>query len=446
MSINPAAIGRISAHVDRLSQGGADSVFGGGTTGLGAGRIPGIGGPGGNPGGGLGGVLSGKFAQLMSDPMAQMTNPAVLQGVLGLDGGEGVKNLTPEDSAISGGLNLTNVKALATLTKVMGNEESPMANMFRSIPTPEGNAIRMPVNKSTASFSAHDPVSALQASSRAAARGDMRAALSELVNAANAMKAQRTPEPAAPEAPEQPDSLEETDEYGLYAKAEEEARREFAEATRLARNGDAGFRPGALSALFESGGDGGIAAIGYDRRGGTSYGKFQMSSRAGTMDAFIRYLDTHAPDMASRLRQSGSANTGSRSGAMPAAWKEIASSQPARFEELQDNFIHRNHFSPAYRAISKAMNVDSMSPAMQEVLFSTAVHHGPTGAVRIFAKAYGRTGGFSPASEAEFIRNIYSIRQRQFTTSTEGVRTAVQGRLGDELRMALSMLERGDMA
>jgi len=42
---------------------------------------------------------------------------------------------------------------------------------------------------------------------------------------------------------------------------------------------------GELSAKFESGKDG-IAAIGYDRQGGTSYGKYQIASRVGMMKLF----------------------------------------------------------------------------------------------------------------------------------------------------------------
>ena len=72
---------------------------------------------------------------------------------------------------------------------------------------------------------------------------------------------------------------------------------------------------GQLSAQFESGGDG-IAAVGYDRNGGTSYGKYQVSSRAGSLKDFLTFLDTEAPDLSRRLRSSGPGNTGSRRGAM----------------------------------------------------------------------------------------------------------------------------------
>ncbi len=61
---------------------------------------------------------------------------------------------------------------------------------------------------------------------------------------------------------------------------------------------------GALSAKFESG-SAGVAAIGYDRVGGTSYGKYQIASKPGTMDRFLSYLDKNAPAWAERLRSAG---------------------------------------------------------------------------------------------------------------------------------------------
>jgi len=393
MQINPLAMGQVTSYIDRLKQHGGQA--GGNPFSLGTSNK----------------VLGSRFDELLNDPMVQMGQGNAVQDFLGIGSGKNPNDMSALDSAMFGSMNLTNVKALATLTKVLGDEANPFASMFRTMTAPEGSAIRMAV--------APPPDAAGGA---AGPYGEMAAALREMQSAQSVE--------ASPDV-------------------------DMARATRNVTDGQLmgvghrtaePFRPGALAALFESGSDGGISAIGYDRRGGTSYGKYQLSSRAGTMDAFINYLDSQAPDIASQLKKAGRANTGSRFGNMPAAWKQVAQTQPERFEALQDKFVHSNHFSPAFRAISKAMNIDSMPQALQEVLFSTAVHHGPTGAVRIFAKAFGRTGGFDESKEADFIRNVYSIRQRQFASSTEGVQSAVKGRLGDELRMALSMLEQGDMA
>lgn len=200
---------------------------------------------------------------------------------------------------------------------------------------------------------------------------------------------------------------------------------------------------GKLSARFESGGDG-IAAIGYDSTGGTSYGKYQIASRVGSMKSFLEFLDTEAPDISRRLRKAGPANTGSRRGAMPNEWREIAKEQPERFEQLQEAFIHESHYKPALSAIEKATGIDSssLSAAMREVIWSTAVQHGPAGAARIFARADGLSGKSTDASyERKLINNVYNVRAGQFGSSTRQVREAVQNRFRQEKQLALNMLE-----
>ena len=202
-----------------------------------------------------------------------------------------------------------------------------------------------------------------------------------------------------------------------------------------------------LAAQFESGKEG-ISAIGYDRRGGTSYGKYQIASRPGSMDNFISYLKTEAPDIAKQLEAAGPANTGSRSGRMPDVWREIAASQPERFGELQEGFIRDSHYKPAMEAVKKAgFNADNFSPALQEVLFSTAVQHGPNGAARIFTRAAQQVGlKAGVPHEQQFIKEVYAKRAGQFENSTAQVREAVHNRLHQEKNMALAMVGNASIA
>lgn len=202
---------------------------------------------------------------------------------------------------------------------------------------------------------------------------------------------------------------------------------------------------GKLSAQFESGKDG-IAAIGYDSTGGTSYGKYQIASKVGSMKSFLSFLDQEAPDISKRLRGAGPANTGSRRGAMPETWRKIAKEQPERFEQLQEAFIHQSHYKPALEAIEQRTGIDmsSMSAAMKEVIWSTAVQHGPAGAARIFAKADNLSGKHEDAAyERKMISNVYSVRAGQFGSSTSQVRDAVRNRFRQEKQLALKMLEGG---
>lgn len=200
---------------------------------------------------------------------------------------------------------------------------------------------------------------------------------------------------------------------------------------------------GKLSAQFESGGEG-IAAIGYDSTGGTSYGKYQIASRVGSMKNFLEFLDSEAPDLSRRLRKAGPANTGSRKGAMPNEWRAIAAEQPERFEKLQESFIHQSHYKPALEAIERSTGIDSshLSAAMREVIWSTAVQHGPAGAARIFARADDMSGKATDAAyERKLIDNVYSVRAGQFGSSSRKVRAAVQSRFRQEKQLALNMLD-----
>lgn len=216
---------------------------------------------------------------------------------------------------------------------------------------------------------------------------------------------------------------------------------------------------GKLTAQFESGAKG-IAAIGYDRHGGTSYGKYQISSRAGTMHRFISYCKTEAPDIAERLEKcGGSMNTGGRRGKTPSTWADIAEEQPERFEQLQDKFIHASHFEPAMKAIANnsGLDIGEMPFAFQEVVFSTAVQHGPAAATRIISRALGQVGearldpetnqpeNLAKAHE-NLIRRIYDNRSGQFRSSDRSVQAAVKNRLRQEMSMAISMLKREQIA
>lgn len=201
---------------------------------------------------------------------------------------------------------------------------------------------------------------------------------------------------------------------------------------------------GTLSARFESG-NRGIEAIGYDRQGGTSYGKYQISSRAGSMERFIHFLEGKAPDWAQRLQSAGPADTGSRAGAMPEVWKEMAAEDPVKFGNLQHAFIRREYYMPARDMIldQTGLNFDEAPSALQEVLWSTAVQHGPGGAARIFGQAADKflaAEDFSRKPQ-DLIEEIFDIRSRQFSSSTEQVQSAVRNRFNEEKQLAFSLLK-----
>ncbi|WP_419788166.1 hypothetical protein [Pseudodesulfovibrio sp.] len=200
---------------------------------------------------------------------------------------------------------------------------------------------------------------------------------------------------------------------------------------------------GALSARFESGGEG-VGSIGYDRTGGTSYGTYQIASKPGTMDRFLAYLDEREPEWAGRLRQAGPSDTGSKSGAMPQVWQALASENPERFGQLQHDFISSETYAPARSMIlsQTGLDFDKAPEALREVLWSTAVQHGPTGAARIFGRVIEQFTGKAAGGEfnSQLIEGVYDTRKGQFGSSTARVRQAVANRLDNEKQLALNLL------
>lgn len=202
-------------------------------------------------------------------------------------------------------------------------------------------------------------------------------------------------------------------------------------------------RAGRLSAQYESNSE--IDCIGYDSRGGTSYGQYQIASKTGTMDYFIRFLEDKAPDVAARLKGAGPADTGGTTGRMPTAWKQLAAADPKRFEALQHEFIRSNNYAPAAKSIvlTTGLDVTKRSYALREVLWSTAVQHGPYGAERIFTQAIERAenGAGRQDFDKAVIEEVYRLRGQKFFRHNKRVREAVQSRFRDEKTTAIALLD-----
>lgn len=218
------------------------------------------------------------------------------------------------------------------------------------------------------------------------------------------------------------------------------AKRRFVQA-KDAPHGSGSDQLGILSATYES--RGAIDAVGYDGRGGTSYGVYQIASGVGTMSRFMDYLESKAPDLAARLAKAGPANTGSRQGAMASEWKRIAAENPGRFKALQQDFICETHYEPALKSVTLSTGEDlsKRSQAVREVLWSTAVQHGPNGAAEIFTQAVDKlqaTG--KDKSDKALIEEVYAERMAQFAGRGR-LRAAVSSRLADEKQTALAMLD-----
>ena len=208
---------------------------------------------------------------------------------------------------------------------------------------------------------------------------------------------------------------------------------------------------GGLSAKYETGGRGPTTVSGgIGDAGGVSYGSYQMTSaNGGTVARFVAEPDFPWRDDFAGLTPG--------SGEFSAQWIDVATRAPADFKAAEHAFIKRTHFDPLCRTIQTDEGVDiaRCSHALQDVIWSTAVQHGPnTNVVDLAFDRLRAAGTFDPAA-MDFDRNaivaIYDERGRKdangvlvhFSRNSQAVQDGVARRFQNEVADALRMLDAG---
>ena len=202
---------------------------------------------------------------------------------------------------------------------------------------------------------------------------------------------------------------------------------------------------GQYVAKFESAGKG-SSAIGWDVRGGTSYGKYQIATRVGTFKEFIKFAKSEGGEFGQRLaaefERIGEANwdTG-RNGLGAQLWQKFAQVDGGKaLAKLEKAFIHKTHFSAAMRRLADpTMEQLIMSDrGLKEAMWSTSIQHGAgnatKGAAGIFNQTYRQ--GITPE---EWLRAIYAKRSTQFGNATPNERAGVINRFKQELPIVLGL-------
>lgn len=205
---------------------------------------------------------------------------------------------------------------------------------------------------------------------------------------------------------------------------------------------------GDTSAKFESGSAGaGTVSTGNGDRGGKSYGTYQLSSRAGTLQQFLKespygkQLEAFTPG----------------SPAFDAAWQDLARNDPD-FAKAQHDFIKRTHYDKANEGLKEAgIDLSGRGKAVQDAVWSTSVQFGAgkadgqTGAVPLFQKALqGRD--INTLSDEQIISAVQDYKlannDRLFGGSGAGIRagTAKRAVLEKQRLIALARLENPSQA
>jgi len=200
---------------------------------------------------------------------------------------------------------------------------------------------------------------------------------------------------------------------------------------------------GALSAKYETGGRGpGTVSTGAGDRGGVSYGSYQMATKMGVP---ARFVSQQGFPWLQDFR-----NLVPGTAQFTECWKRIATAQTHAFQEAQHSYIKKTHYDLLAAKIRSEDNVDvnSRSHALQDVVWSTAVQHGPATPIVHRACAKLTCAPTDPRYDEQLIRAIYAERGRTkpdgnlayFGSNSASVQKGVANRFKSELQDALAML------
>jgi hypothetical protein len=200
---------------------------------------------------------------------------------------------------------------------------------------------------------------------------------------------------------------------------------------------------GKLSEKYESGGRGpGTVSTGKGDPGGVSYGTYQLASKVGRADDFVK---RHYPEEFKGLKAGADEFT--------KRWKELAAKDPKGLHANEHAYIKETHYDPQARKLQKDLGLDvtKRSAAFRDVVWSVAVQHGPNTALIVAAlKPLAKGGKLDGVSDEAMVRAIYAERGRMdkdgklvhFRRVSDDWIPRLTRRFDGELKDALEMLKK----
>lgn len=196
------------------------------------------------------------------------------------------------------------------------------------------------------------------------------------------------------------------------------------------------MRLGILSEKYEGGGPATISTGEGDPLGGVSYGTYQLATNTGSAAAFVEWLQTQ-PDGLNAGAMLSQFAPGSDE--FSEQWRWLANNCN-EFGDLQDRYVKPRYYDAALTtAIDEGLTAD-LPFALQAVLFSNAIQHGPYWAGRLLAESYD-------ADPATWISNIYDTKLSDLSWSSgaPSLRPGLFNRWENEKQDALKLLAGGDI-
>jgi len=202
----------------------------------------------------------------------------------------------------------------------------------------------------------------------------------------------------------------------------------------------AGWRLGTTSMQYETGGRGvNTISTGRGDNGGASYGAYQLSSKKGTLERYLKdpnYGDysTHFSDLVPGTK------------AFNDKWSELAKNDP-NFASTQHQFIHDTHYKVQLNCLKAAgIDLSGRGVAVQDMIWSTSVHFGGSTSLisNALHKKFGPNLSLESRSDAEIIVAVQDHKiannEAMFRSSSEEIRRGNLARATSEKQSLLNLL------
>ena len=208
--------------------------------------------------------------------------------------------------------------------------------------------------------------------------------------------------------------------------------------TKFSGGGKFGFLE--RTATFESGGSK-SKAIGYSRTDGTAYGTIQMSSKEGTPQRFVNFLESSSKpkykEIAKELRAIKNWDTGSKEGDSVDTWNTVVKKHGMDLYDAEKEFANQEYYEPIAEWFSETygVNKDKIGDKLKSTLVSRAIQHGVEGSKKVFIRSLPEEG-VKDLKESEIITKVYNhVRDNvggYFSSSSPKVQAQVAKRMDYE--------------
>lgn len=208
---------------------------------------------------------------------------------------------------------------------------------------------------------------------------------------------------------------------------------------------------GWLSARYESNGNPATVSGGVGDAGGVSYGSYQMTSQTKQKSGKVVVGGTVKNFVAAKYPDDFKGLTPGTP-AFSAKWKEVAIRDSAAFASAQHQYIKETHYDKTAAGVNAlGLDLGKRSSALDNVIWSTSVQHGPGGGTSIVRAALAKQikdGTVGQMTDEDIIKAIYAERGRKkangtlahFSGNSKAVQAGVAARFVREQADALAAL------